>query len=436
MTFTHCMKRLYTIISLVICILTVVLQTAMAQDSEKEVSFRITVLKTTGAPQSGIQLRVFGQNERYTADDKGIIIFTSKINKNFTRSAALYFPNDPDRSAYTFTLKEDETTKTIHIDSADDITAYKKESVTVPIEGIVKNSSGRPISGATVSIQGTGRKTTTDEIGLFKIDADYNHPITLRADGMDNQSLNIGLFLQNPEEPYHITMLPKNLGKIYNVVEQMPEYPGGRKAFMTYLKRHLKYPAQARKEKRQGVVVVQFIVEKDGDITSPTIVRGLEAQMDSAALNVIREMPSWLPGKDHGNAVRCKCSVPVQFKIEQSRPKPQSQIAREKAIENDSTATQKEENRLEAIDSLPSSKSRLILNADSLSFMTSDSLTLQKDSLLKKAEQLMQSTDTLSISKADSALTVEKRTVAPMQKGRKKGNIFIRFFRWLFGKSH
>ena len=86
------MKRLYSIILFVMCALTVALQTAKAQNDEKDVSFRITVLKTTGAPQSGIQLRIFGQSERYTADDKGVISFSTKINKNYTRSAALYFP--------------------------------------------------------------------------------------------------------------------------------------------------------------------------------------------------------------------------------------------------------------------------------------------------------------------------------------------------------
>lgn len=429
------MKRLYSIILFVIGILTLVQPKAAAQDNEKDVSFRITVLKTTGAPQSGILLRVFGQNEKYPADDKGVIAFTSKVNKNFTRSAALYFPNDPERSVYTFTLKEDEKDKTIYIDSADDVTAYRKDNVTVPVEGLVKNSSGHPISGAIASIQGTGRKAVTDEIGLFKIEADYNHPITLRADGMDNLSLNINLFLQNPEEPHHITMYPKSQGKIYNVVEQMPEYPGGRKAFMTYLKHHLKYPPQAWKEKRQGVVVVQFIVEKNGDITSPTVVRGVEAQMDSAALNAIREMPSWTPGQDHGNVVRCKCSVPVQFKIEQPKPKPQPQTADNKSVAPDSASMHKEIGPITEKDSLSASESRLTFGKDSLSFSTSDSLILQKDSLLKKAELLMQQTDSLNLLKSDTVKATENQPASSIQKTKKKGNIFTRFFRWLFGKK-
>lgn len=422
------MKRLYSIILFVMCALTVALQTAKAQSDEKDVSFRITVLKTTGAPQSGIQLRIFGQSERYTADDKGVISFSTKINKNYTRSAALHFPYDADHSVCSFTLKEDDATKTIYIDSADDITAFKKDNVTVEVEGIVNNSSGHPISGVIVSIQGTGRKTVTDEIGLFKIEADYKHPVTLRADGMDNMSINTSLFLQNPNEPYRITMFPKNPGKIYNVVEHMPEYPGGRKEFMNYLKRHLKYPAQAKKENKQGVVVVQFVVETNGEITSPTIARGLEAQMDTAALNVIREMPSWMPGRDHGRVVRCKCSVPVQFKIEQPKPKPHPVLA-------DTTAVHKEVEKPEVTDSISSGKSLLTLSADSISFMTTDSLVLQKDSLLKKAEQLIQSADSLSISKADSVST-ENQAVTSTPKPRKKGNIFVRFFRWLFGKKN
>ena len=205
----------------------------------------------------------------------------------------------------------------------------------------------------------------------------------------------------------------------------MPEYPGGRKEFMNYLKRHLKYPAQAKKENKQGVVVVQFVVETNGEITSPTIARGLEAQMDTAALNVIREMPSWMPGRDHGRVVRCKCSVPVQFKIEQPKPKLHPVMA-------DTTAVHKEVKKPEVTDSISSRKSLLTLSADSLSFMTTDSLVLQKDSLLQKAEQLIQSADSLSISKADSVST-ENQAVTSTPKPHKKGNIFVRFFRWLFG---
>ena len=115
-------------------------------------------------------------------------------------------------------------------------------------------------------------------------------------------------------------MQRKSSSRIYASAEQMPQYPGGMKAFQNYLKRNLKYPPQAKRDSIEGVVAIQFVVERNGRITSPVIVRSLEPSMDTVALNVIRNMPRWIPAKDHGTIVRCKYSVPVQFKIE--RPKP------------------------------------------------------------------------------------------------------------------
>ena len=101
----------------------------------------------------------------------------------------------------------------------------------------------------------------------------------------------------------------------------------------------------------------------------------------------------------------------------------------------DTTTVHKEVEKPEVTDSIFSGKSLLTLSADSISFITTDSLVLQKDSLLKKAEQLIQSADSLSISKADSVST-ENQAVTSTPKSRKKGNIFVRFFRWLFGKKN
>lgn len=118
-------------------------------------------------------------------------------------------------------------------------------------------------------------------------------------------------------------MKEKSAGRVYSVVSQMPEFPrGGMKAFVNYLKRNLVYPPQALRDSIEGVVAVQFVVETNGEITSPVIVRHLEASMDTAALTAIRNMPRWIPGKENGRAVRCKYSVPVQFKIPRKAPEP------------------------------------------------------------------------------------------------------------------
>lgn len=79
---------------------------------------------------------------------------------------------------------------------------------------------------------------------------------------MENQSLSIQPFLQNTSEPYPIRLQPKGSNRIYTSVEEMPEYPGGMKAFQEYLDRKITYPEALKKNKTEGIVIIQFVVEK------------------------------------------------------------------------------------------------------------------------------------------------------------------------------
>lgn len=97
------------------------------------------------------------------------------------------------------------------------------------------------------------------------------------------------------------------------VVEQMPSFPGGYGAFMSYINKNIKFPAKVSK---QGRVVVSFFVEKDGSITNATIVRSVHPALDKEALRVIKSMPKWLPGKEDGHNARIRCCVPVKFKLQ------------------------------------------------------------------------------------------------------------------------
>lgn len=410
-----------------------------AQGESNETTFRITILKTNGEPQPGMILKISSRSQEYTGNAQGVITFQYEIEDSYTRSAYLYFPTDREKSVASFTLETENATKTFYLDSPQDIVAYKQSQQTFPIEGYVATASGEPITGAVVSIQGTGRQVLTDEIGLFQIDADYNHPIRVRADGMDNQSVSIQAFLQNPNEPYTIVMQRKNTGRIYASAEQMPSYPGGMKAFQNYLKRNLKYPPQAKRDSIEGVVAIQFVVERNGRITSPVIVRSLEPSMDTVALNVIRDMPRWIPAKDHGTTVRCKYSVPVQFKIERPRPvQPKPALAgKDSILHKDSLLADSLQRDSVSMDSLRMKKlmpdslqtDSLRLLPDSLRFLP-DSLRTLDESLLLKKDSLLVPADSL-IAPKDS-LTQTPDTNAVPEKPKKR-NIFVRFFRWLFG---
>lgn len=419
-------KRIYAFVTFLLCF-TFILPQNVHGEEDKETEFRITILKTSGEPQVGMILKINGRSDKYLSNEQGVITFQYKIDKSYNRLANIYFPGDETKAATSFVLKETETSKTIYLDSQEDIASFKQNNKTVTIEGFVKDSSQKPIQGAIISIQGTGRKVLSDEIGLFRIEADYNHPITIRAERMENRSLNITTFLQHPDEPYTVIMYRKNSTRIYSVVEEMPEYPGGMKAFVNYLKRKLVYPPQAKKENLEGVVAVQFVVEKDGRITSPTIVRSLRADMDSAALTAMRNMPNWIPAREHGMRVRCKYSVPVQFKIERPKPAP-----KKTPLATDTIAAPKDSLGTDSLTT--DSLKKIVLPGDSL---LKDSLRIKPDSLLQRGDSLLLRPDSLtalndSLVVSNDSIAAQPTTDQPADKPKKR-NIFVRFFRWLFG---
>ena len=102
----------------------------------------------------------------------------------------------------------------------------------------------------------------------------------------------------------------------FDVVEQMPEFPGGMSALMKYITTNLQYPAAAKKAGTQGRVIVQFVVERDGTITNAKAVRSVESSMDEEAVRIINTMPKWKPGMQRGKTVRVKFTVPVMFRLE------------------------------------------------------------------------------------------------------------------------
>lgn len=105
-------------------------------------------------------------------------------------------------------------------------------------------------------------------------------------------------------------------GTVFQVVEQMPEFPGGMEALMKYLSKNIKYPSIALDNGIQGRVLVSFTVNKDGSIVDPEIMKSVDPSLDKEAIRVISTMPKWNPGKQRGKAVRVKYTVPVAFRIQ------------------------------------------------------------------------------------------------------------------------
>ncbi|MBL7982068.1 MAG: energy transducer TonB [Flavobacteriales bacterium] len=102
---------------------------------------------------------------------------------------------------------------------------------------------------------------------------------------------------------------------IYDIVEVMPEYPGGQRALMNYLTKNLKFPDEAREQGVQGTVFIVFIVEMDGRISGVRVLRGIGSSFEEEAMRVVRNMPMWQPGTHRGKAVRVRYNLPIRFTL-------------------------------------------------------------------------------------------------------------------------
>ena len=111
------------------------------------------------------------------------------------------------------------------------------------------------------------------------------------------------------------TAQTKKNDMVFDVVEVMPQFPGGQIAMLKYIMENIKYPEQAMKEGIQGRVTVRFIVEKDGSISDVRPVLSVHPLLNKEAVRVVESMPKWSPGKQNGKPVRVRFNVPVMFKL-------------------------------------------------------------------------------------------------------------------------
>lgn len=94
------------------------------------------------------------------------------------------------------------------------------------------------------------------------------------------------------------------------------EFPGGTEALMKYIKDHLKYPAEEREMGIQGRVYVEFVVEKNGEVTTVKVIRGVSKNLDLEAKRLVTMMPDWKPAESRGNPVRSKARLPITFTLD------------------------------------------------------------------------------------------------------------------------
>ena len=118
------------------------------------------------------------------------------------------------------------------------------------------------------------------------------------------------------KEPEPVVEKKPEPEKIFVAVEQPAEFPGGQAAMMKWLSNNIRYPEAAQQNGISGRVVVKFVVERDGSVSSPTIVKGVDRDLDQEALRVVKRMPKWQPGKNNGQPVRSYFNLPVTFRLQ------------------------------------------------------------------------------------------------------------------------
>lgn len=111
------------------------------------------------------------------------------------------------------------------------------------------------------------------------------------------------------------TVVSQSKQNVYDVVEQMPEFPGGMPAMIEFLQTNLKYPKDAIKQQVGGRVMVMFVVETDGTLSNVRVAKKVFPSLDSEAVRVVKTMPKWKPGKEKGRPVRVNFTLPVVFSL-------------------------------------------------------------------------------------------------------------------------
>ena len=175
---------------------------------------------------------------------------------------------------------------------------------------------------------GTAALTTTlCAYGLAhdkKIDADTKPVVidigTIRMepdmDIMREESVNIwamggpGAWFDSRREPVPVTLIEN---QIFNVVEEIPSFPGGIEAMQKFIRENMQYPAVAQGGRIQGGVVLQFVVERDGSLTDIVVLRGVDPTLDREAIRLVESMPKWIPGRQRGREVRVRFILPINF---------------------------------------------------------------------------------------------------------------------------
>jgi TonB family protein len=218
------------------------------------------------------------------------------------------------------------------------------------VKGKVVDANEKPLEGATVVVSGKAIGTVTDKDGIFSLNLNDASPIVISYVGFKSVKL-----APDFEKLMLINLQPENIGidkvvvvaygiqkkqesaakdsnnesnpnssnkKIFTIVEQMPEFPGGAIALRKHIAQQVKYPASAQEAGIQGNVFVSFVINSFGAVSDVKVVKSVDPALDHEAIRVIYSMPKWKPGFQQGKAVDVAYTMPVEFILQYDPPAP------------------------------------------------------------------------------------------------------------------
>ena len=228
---------------------------------------------------------------------------------------------------------------------------------------VMSANTKKPVIGASIVVRGTTNGTLSDADGKFELQVKKDDVLMVSYIGFQTQSLlvagqaNLVVWMkedvQSMEEMVVTGMAQDGVGaksvdpnkkvvavvdvpndkpviqdgEVFTVVEEMPQFPGGMAEAMKFLAKNIKYPVESQKAKIEGRVIVQFVVKENGKVADIKVMRGVSPELDAEAIRVVGLMPEWVPGKQRGQAVSVKYTMPITFRVSTPAPKEEAASA-------------------------------------------------------------------------------------------------------------
>lgn len=181
---------------------------------------------------------------------------------------------------------------------------YTEKTQTPPKKVVKKGKANAQVKMGNKTIEVKAAKATdAASVEVVRLETPQEWAVVTATDSANNVSAAV------------ILDSPKTDDTPFDVVEQMPEFPGGQEAMMQFLRQEVKYPKEAEEKGLQGRVVVRYIIEKDGSISEVEIAKSVNEYLDAEAIRVVNAMPKWKPGKQKGENVRVKYTLPISFRL-------------------------------------------------------------------------------------------------------------------------